>query len=45
MQKQSTEKKSQMKVLEPMHRDRPTAIWANNDIKGTIVNRKFREIR
>ena len=47
MQKQTIEKKSQVRVLKPMHRDRPTPVWENNDIKGSnsSKNRKFRGIR
>lgn len=40
MQKQIIEKKSQMKVLGPRHRDRPIAICANNDIKGNNSEQK-----
>lgn len=40
MQKQTIEKKSQMKVLGPMHRDRPPAIWANNGIKRNNSEQK-----
>lgn len=40
MQKQTIEKKSQMKVLGPMQRDRPPAIWANNGIKRNNSEQK-----